>query len=239
MRHVHILVTCEHAGNRIPKQYKHLFKDQEVLSSHRGIDLGALFFARQLSDLLRVKLFETRISRLLVDCNRSISNPQVFSEFVDELKSPEKNLILQKYYFRYRNAIESYIHQHSIRKPVLHISMHTFTPTWEGKERKIDVALLFDEQRVAENELCFKWQEKLKEELTDFDVLVNVPYKGSDDGFTTYLRGKFPSPQYMGVEIEINQKWAGMKQGSQMVEAIYKSLEATLENIEFHQTTMS
>ncbi|WP_424961796.1 N-formylglutamate amidohydrolase [Ekhidna sp.] len=229
MRHVHTFITCEHAGNQIPKPYEHLFHDKQVLSTHRGIDLGAHAFAKQLSDGLRIKLFETHISRLLVDCNRSVNNPQVFSEFASPLKSAEKNMVLQKYYYHYRNAVESYIRQQLLKKPVLHISMHTFTPVWEGVERKIDVALLFDENRALENDLCISWFRKLKEELPDFDVLTNVPYKGADDGFTTYLREKFPSQGYMGVEIEINQKWADTQQGEKFVSALQSTLEKTLE----------
>ena len=191
--------------------------------------MGALAFAKQLSDGLRVKLFETRISRLLVDCNRSVHNPQVFSEFVKPLRSEEKNAILQKYYYRYRNSIESYIRQQLMKKPVLHVSMHTFTPVWEGVERNIDVSLLFDENRKLENDLCTSWFDRIREELVGFDVLTNVPYKGSDDGFTTYLREKFPTQGYMGVEIEINQKWADTQQGEKFVSVLQSTLEKTLE----------
>ncbi len=34
----------------------------------------------------------------------------------------------------------------------------------------------------------------------------NYPYRGNADGFTTYLRKKYPASKYIGVEIEINQK---------------------------------
>ena len=41
----------------------------------------------------------------------------------------------------------------------------------------------------------------------DFNVRHNYPYLGKMDGFTTYLRKKFPK-NYVGIEIEINQKYA-------------------------------
>ncbi|MEQ8906076.1 N-formylglutamate amidohydrolase [Ekhidna sp.] len=239
MRQVHIVVTCEHAGNEIPKPYQHLFKDaKHVLHSHRGIDEGALSFAEQLSDGLRVKLFETRISRLLVECNRSLSNPSLFSEFTSELKPNVQESILQQYYHPYRNMVEKYIGEKIVTKPVLHLSMHTFTPIWEGNERKIDVSLLYDEERSSERTLCEAWTEKLNQSLPGFDVLKNVPYKGSDDGFTTYLRTKFSADQYMGVEIEINQKWALSAQGDDFVRTLTETLEMVLKDFNIHEPQM-
>lgn len=235
MRQVHIVVTCEHAGNEIPKPYQHLFKDKNVLHSHRGIDEGALSFAEQLSDGLRVKLFETRISRLLVECNRSLSNPNLFSEFTSGLKPAVKESILQQYYHPYRNMVEKYISEKVVSKPVLHLSMHTFTPIWEGKERKIDLSLLYDEERKPENALCETWTEKLNQSLNGFDILKNVPYKGSDDGFTTYLRTKFSPEKYMGVEIEINQKWAWSNQGDDFVRSLTETLETVLKNYKIQE----
>ncbi|PTM08135.1 MAG: N-formylglutamate amidohydrolase, partial [Bacteroidetes bacterium] len=37
-----LVLTCEHGGNQIPKQYQALFPDKTVLQSHRGFDLGSL-----------------------------------------------------------------------------------------------------------------------------------------------------------------------------------------------------
>ena len=36
-----LVLSCEHAHNRVPARYRHLF-DAELLESHRGYDLGAL-----------------------------------------------------------------------------------------------------------------------------------------------------------------------------------------------------
>ncbi|WP_370089725.1 N-formylglutamate amidohydrolase [Ekhidna sp.] len=235
MRQVHIVVTCEHAGNEIPRPYQHLFKDKNVLHSHRGIDEGALSFAEQLSDHLRVKLFETRISRLLVECNRSLFNPNLFSEFTSSLKPAVKESILKQYYYPYRNMVEKYIEEKVSTKPVLHISMHTFTPVWEGQERKVDIGLLFDENRSSERALCNLWIEKLSQMLEGYDIVKNEPYKGSDDGFTTYLRTKFIPSQYMGIEIEINQKWAWSEQGDAFVKALSETLETVLSDFEINE----
>ena len=46
-----IVLSCEHARNRIPARYAHLFDtDAATLEGHRGYDLGALEVARFLLD---------------------------------------------------------------------------------------------------------------------------------------------------------------------------------------------
>ncbi len=38
-----LIISCEHAGNEVPKEYRHLFEqDPEPLNTHRGVDIGAL-----------------------------------------------------------------------------------------------------------------------------------------------------------------------------------------------------
>jgi len=54
----------------------------------------------------------------------------------------------------------------------------------------------------------------------------NYPYTGKSDGFTAYLRRRFPADAYIGIELEINQKhvfnrgreWRAMR--SQLIEAL-------------------
>ncbi len=41
---------------------------------------------------------------------------------------------------------------------------------------------------------------------TDLKVRRNYPYTGKSDGFTAYLRRRFPADVYVGIELEINQK---------------------------------
>jgi hypothetical protein len=36
---------------------------------------------------------------------------------------------------------------------------------------------------------------------------MNYPYQGKADGFTTTLRRQWPGDSYVGIEIEVNQKW--------------------------------
>jgi predicted N-formylglutamate amidohydrolase len=201
-----IIITCEHAGNQVPDSYAYLFKDHEdVLQTHRGYDPGAWEIAQYISTQLNAPLFGCHTTRLLVEANRSLDNPQLFSEFSQRLSDDEKKRILDKYYFTYRQAVEEAISQ--MNKPIIHISIHTFTPFWEGEARKVDIGLLYDPERKLETDFCIKWKAGLEKLLPEMRVKFNEPYQGIEDGLTTYLRSIYTDSEYLGIEVEINQKY--------------------------------
>ena len=200
-----LILSCEHAGNTVPAAYAHLFKNNEaLLSSHLGYDPGAWEIAQYLSSHLNKPLYACNTTRLLVEANRSLDNPELFSEFSRELSLEEKQQILERYYFPYRNLVEKAIVESP--RPVLHISVHTFTPVWEGKERTVDIGILFDPSRKHEADFCVKWKNAFKDS-SKLQIKLNEPYKGTDDGFTTYLRKHYADGAYLGIEIEVNQRF--------------------------------
>ena len=204
-----ILITCEHAGNELPESYKYLFKrGKEVLESHRGWDPGASILASYLGVELAVPVFMHPTSRLLVEVNRSLNHPQLFSEFTIDLEPSVKQFLLNKYYRPYRNAVTDWIKRETEAKnEVAHFSIHSFTPVWEGKKRLTDIGILFDPKRRFENKIALELTEKLRELAPLLTIDLNEPYKGTDDGFTTWLRKKFGVKSYSGIEIEVNQKF--------------------------------
>jgi len=90
LKHV-LLISCEHAGNEVPDSYSTLFSDaNEVLESHRGWDPGALEVAQFLVDQLQVQSFLMPVTRLLIEMNRSLDNPQLFLNSVTGLMGKRK-----------------------------------------------------------------------------------------------------------------------------------------------------
>ena len=200
------IFTCEHGGNRIPRQYQHLFKGQaRILQSHRGWDPGALQLARACARDCSVPLYFSQVSRLLVDLNRSARHRALFSGATRQLDSGEKRGICEQYYFPYRNRVETAIRDEPLR-PVIHLAFHTFTPELNGVVRKGDIGLLYDPARAAEKEFCMGLQAVLRQVFPSLAVRRNYPYRGSADGLTTCLRKRFPARAYLGIELEINQK---------------------------------
>jgi len=206
----HWLVTCEHAGNRVPEEYAYLFTEfREVLNSHLGWDPGAAELANKIAEKLRAQAYHYPITRLLIEPNRSLQNPVLFSEVSRGLSFSEKQHLIRYYYEPYRQNLKQLI-KNAAKKNILtiHLSIHTFTPIWKDVVRQVDIGILYDPQRVAEKEFCRKWHLNLLKLIPSFIIRRNQPYKGSADGIATSLRKYFEEKHYLGIELEVNQKFA-------------------------------
>jgi len=204
-----IVITCEHGGNIIPKQFTGLFRNsRKLLESHRGHDPGAIDLAKKLSQGLKAPLYYSRISRLLIDLNRSPHNPDRFSEVTLGLGADEKTVIQKLYYHPYRTEVKSALLKYIGKgAQVLHLSVHTFTPVLHGKVRRADLGFLYDPSRKKETAFCILWQRVIRKIRPGLQTRRNYPYRGTSDGFTAYLRDFFPEDSYLGIELEINQKF--------------------------------
>lgn len=201
-----LLLTCEHATNAIPSQYAYLFETQkEVLETHEGFDPGAFDLFNFLETLADASNYQ-KVGRLLVETNRSLHHPKLFSRFSKELAQPEKNSIIATYYSPYRSRVENMIRDfQQDNHVVLHISVHSFTPVFNSLERNCDIGILYDPGIPLEKQWCEQFKALLNQKSA-YKIRSNYPYLGKADGFTTYLRKRFPE-NYLGVEIEINQKF--------------------------------
>lgn len=201
-----LVITCEHGGNEVPPAYQErLSNADDVLTSHRGWDAGALLMAQSLARELNAPLFSQTVSRLLIEMNRSLDNEQLFSDFTRDLNEDEKEKLKQNFYFPYRRSVENFLT--TLSSPKIHFSIHSFTPVINDIVRKVDIGLLFDPSRTHEATICEAMRDRLKLKLKDYCIAFNEPYLGIDDGFTTYLRTKFSDEDYAGIEIEVNQRY--------------------------------
>ena len=224
-----LILTCEHAFNTIPQEYQDLFiNSQEILEFHRGYDPGALDLFNELKDLADFSFFQ-ETGRLLIEVNRSKGHSNLFSEFTKNLSETSKTRLLDEYYFPYRNSVEKQISSLIGKgEKLLHFSVHTFTPNLNEEIRNTDIGLLYDPTRSAEKEFCINFKRNLKDQNPELKIRFNYPYLGKADGFTTYLRKKFPE-NYMGIELEVNQNFVSKNQmDHQIKNAVYKALETTI-----------
>jgi predicted N-formylglutamate amidohydrolase len=201
------VVTCEHGGNRIPAAYAELFHGwQARLSSHRGYDPGALVMARDLAAALQAPLVASTVSRLLIDLNRSLSSPQVWSEATCAL-SPTQQTGHRVAPLRALPAAADGDRGDAVAagQRVIHVSSHSFTPVLDGQVRNADVGLLYDPARSGEVAVAARWKAAFAEQAGELRVRRNYPYQGKDDGLTSAMRRRFPPDQYVGIEIELNQ----------------------------------
>ena len=213
-----LILTCEHASNKLPAAFKKAVP-AEVLKTHRAYDIGAVQVFRKLVKFAKPEFFcEGKFSRLFVDLNRTITNKSAFSEYLRDNENAKAQATT--YWNEYRSAIEKFVAS-SLSSPkrtslknrvarsaptIIHLGIHSFTPTLNGKVRNADIGILYDPSRPQERAYANIIKAEIKRLYPAMKVRFNYPYKGTSDGLTTTLRKKF-GPRYAGLEIEINQKF--------------------------------
>ncbi len=215
-----LILTCEHASNKLPAAFKKAVP-ADVQETHRAYDIGACSVFRKLVKFAKPEFFcEGKFSRLFVDLNRTITNKSAFCEYYEALEASDKAAAEKAkaqattYWQEYRTTIEKFVE--SAIKPntraakskpsVVHLGIHSFTPVLNGKVRNADIGILYDPSRPLECAYANVIKAEIKRLYPTMKVRFNYPYKGSSDGLTTTLRKKF-GPRYVGIEIEINQKF--------------------------------
>ena len=204
-----LVVSCEHGGNAVPPAYAALFAGHEaLLPTHRGWDPGALELAEELARAFGAPLFAATTTRLLIDLNRSIGHRQLHSEATRTLSLAARREIAARHYRPHRDAVESEVaRQVDAGRRVLHVASHSFTPALHGVVRQADVAWLYDPRRPGEGALVGAWLQALKKRRPDLKLRRNYPYAGKGDGLTALLRKRHPPDAYVGIELEVNQRF--------------------------------
>ena len=204
-----LVVTCEHGGREVPDSYASLFAGLEaLLDTHRGWDPGALELARQMALALDAPLFAATTTRLLIDLNRSIGHRQLHSEATRGLALAARREIAALHYRPHRDAVEAEVARLIAGgRRVVHIASHSFTPELNGVVRQADVAWLYDPGRAGEGALAAQWLGALHQRRPDLKLRRNYPYQGKGDGLTALLRQRHTPAQYVGLELEVNQRF--------------------------------
>ncbi len=128
-----LFLTCEHAGRAIPAALGDLGIPAAEMNRHIAYDVGAEGVARSLAERLDAALILQRYSRLVIDCNRPWSAPDLCAEISDSTPVPG-NAGLSPAARRARwAAIHAPFHAAlagALARPGLAglISVHSFTP---------------------------------------------------------------------------------------------------------------
>lgn len=210
MRGSTLLITCEHGGRDVPAEYAPLFADhQALLETHRGWDPGALELAQQMAAAFEAPLFYATTTRLLIDLNRSIGHPRLHSEATRRLSLAARRSLAVQHYQPYRDGVAAAVaNRIAAGQRVVHIASHSFTPELNGVVRQADVAWLYDPRRAGEAALARQWLTALKRLRPELKLRRNYPYEGKDDGQMSQLRKRHAADAYVGVELEVNHRFA-------------------------------
>ena len=90
---------------------------------------------------------------------------------------------------------------------MIHVASHSFTPMLDGVPRQADVAWLYDPRRPGEAAFARAWMLALAKLAPDLRLRRNYPYQGRADGLTASLRKHHPDAAYVGIELEVNQRF--------------------------------
>ncbi len=185
-----------------------------------------------LAERLGAPLFEGTMTRLLVDLNRSPGHPRLFSEYSRKLPGPLLKE-LNDHHRTYRARLLELLREQP--RPIVHLSVHSFTPIFDGVERRTDIGVLYDPKRPGER----TWGQHLKRAFSSGTGLVahaNQPYRGVSDGVTSWLRKEFDATTYVGIELEFNQRLVGPTCRPKLVRELVDCLLAAIESYAAGQT---
>jgi len=204
-----LVITCEHAGNDVPERYRGLFVGHEhLLPTHRGWDPGALTLAREMAARFHAPLYYEETTRLLVDLNRSVGNPELHSEATRHLSLRERREILDVYYHPHRKRVAAAVAEIvEAGDCVVQICSHSFTPELNGHVRTADIGMLYDPGRPGEVAFATAWIDALRAADAALRLRRNYPYIGKSDGVAQVLRRVHPADRYVGIELEVNQRY--------------------------------
>ncbi|WP_201842674.1 N-formylglutamate amidohydrolase [Microvirga zambiensis] len=137
------IITCEHAGNAVPKSLKGLGLDSAELNRHIAIDIGILGVSEWVSDLLQAPLVYQRYSRLVAECNRALTDEDLFAVVSDGTVIPGNRNIsevdrrqrIEEIIMPYQNEVTRRLDEQQTggRHTTLFVSMHSFTPSLRSR----------------------------------------------------------------------------------------------------------
>lgn len=177
-RRAALLLTCEHASERLPEPWRWHHHDLHLRGTHWAFDLGAADLTAELAEAMNAPAVLSRFSRLLIDPNREEDSETLIVERAEggalvELNrgvdAEERALRIERYHRPYHAAVDSSLASAGCE---ILLSMHSFTDRWDGVHRPMEVGVLFDREEQL--------SERFARSLTDagFVTALNEPYSG-------------------------------------------------------------
>ena len=109
----------------------------------------------------------------------------------------------------------------------------SLTPKLDGVPRQADVAWLYDPRRPGEAAFAQAWLLAFAKLAPELHLRRNYPYHGRADGLTASLRKSHPDAAYVGIELEVNQRFAVQRGaawrrlGAVLVDSLKKTMAKT------------
>ena len=197
-----VLLVCEHASRKIPEGLNNLGLDDAAAQSHIAWDPGALAVAERLSEGLDAALIAQKISRLVYDCNRPPDSDQAVRSESEVFQIPgNTGLSAAQYsaraayiYTPFQQALAEAV---QTRPQTVLVTIHSFTPVYNGAARTVEVGILHDSDRRLADAMLNAAMKDPK-----YNVQRNAPY-GPEDGVTHTLKEHAVAHGLLNVMIEV------------------------------------
>lgn len=221
-----LVLTCEHASARIPEPWIWHEEDRWLLDTHWAYDLGAAEVTRELATRLKCPAILSHFTRLLVDPNRGRSQEGLIREIAENrpirsnqsLTSEEIERRIEALYLPYHQKISETLLFHPQASL---LSIHSFTPIYEGYPRTMELAVLFDRHE----ELAQQFAACLAKD--GWKIALNEPYSGKH-GLAFSCESHGQQHQRSCLEIEIRQD---LLTEPSLHEAVLHSMETAIREV--------
>lgn len=187
-----IVLACDHASNFIPAPFEGLGLSPEELERHIAWDPGARAVAVDMARRLDAPLVCSRVSRLVVDCNRPLAAPDLVPQTSETTEVPgNRDLGAEDIARRvalshapFHEAIDAILTaRERAGQETWLVSVHSFTPVYKGVARPWHVGIVHDsDERISKPLLADLAAE------TGIVVGDNEPYSPTDRVYYTLER---------------------------------------------------
>ena len=200
-----ILLVCDHASRAVPRSLASLGLDENALSQHIAWDIGAAELTRRLAQRLDAPAVLAGYSRLVIDVNRQPGDPQSILGASDGVVVPGNARLAEAaqearaeaFHWPYHHAVDQAFARlrRAGPEPVL-FSVHTFTPSLGGEDRRWDLGVLWNrDPRIAVPLI------EILQESTGLQVGDNQPYSGKDIAYTLNLHAGAAGLAHCAIEV--------------------------------------
>ncbi len=214
------LLIGDHAGNAVPKALGSLGLSDTDLSRHIGWDIGIGELGALLAERLDAVFIRQTYSRLVIDCNRSPSQPDLIAEVSDATVVPGNAALddaartarFAEIHTPYQAAIAAEIaRRDAVGMTTVLVALHSFTPAMQGVQRDQarpwHIGILHD---GGDTGFAHALLDALREQA-DLVVGDNEPYRMDLIDYTI-PRHAYPARRPYA-EIEIRQDLLGSSEG--------------------------
>ncbi len=184
--------VCDHASNMLPQEFGTLGLPAADLDRHIAWDPGAAPVSLRMAEALDAVLIASRVSRLVIDCNRPLDAPDLISAVSETTTVPGNQSLsdaararrIALAYDPFHAAIEDVVSARlAAGQETQLVSVHSFTPVYKGVSRPWHIGIIHDEDRRLAAPLIAALSA-----LSGVTVGVNEPYSPADRVYFTLER---------------------------------------------------